>query len=157
MASGDARAGSGSGRGALNFIPTEKRKRRDRMFRMELTPMIDVIFLLLIYFFLTSSYTPPESSLSPALQAQRVSGGAGADFQPQIVEVVLVEGRPVFRLLDRVFMTQEELRGALEVLPKEPGVFVRGSGSTVAGHAVSALQAARDAGFAKVTYVPAKE
>lgn len=141
----------------MNFIPLEKRRRRGRLFRMEMTPMIDVIFLLLIYFFLTSTYSPPESSLSPALQAQRVSGGAGADFTPQVVDVMVRDGRPVFTLLDRVFVTQEELRIALERLPKEPGVFVRGSGQSVAGHAVSALQAARDAGFAKVTYVPTQE
>ncbi|TVQ77962.1 MAG: biopolymer transporter ExbD [Phycisphaeraceae bacterium] len=141
----------------MNFVPKEKRRMRSRLLRMEMTPMIDVIFLLLIYFFLTSSYTPPESSLTPALQAERISSGAGADFQPQIVEVALVNGRPVFRLLDQVFSTQEQLQTALSALPKEPGVFIRGSGVSVAGHAVSALQAARDAGFERVTYVPARD
>ena len=116
--------------------------------------MIDVIFLLLIYFFLSTTYEPPESELAPALKAERVEGGSGADLQPQIVEVGLVGGEPGFRIGSRVTRDQDALRELLEGLPKEAGVFVRGEPGAGVGWAAAALQAARDAGFDRVTYVP---
>ena len=123
---------------------------------MEMTPMIDVIFLLLIYFFLSTTYRPPESRLSPALQAERVGGGSGADFTPQIVDVALFDGRPGFQIGMRLVFDRESLTRLLERLPKEGGVFVRGGNDVSASWAIDALQAATDAGFFKVTYVPTK-
>ena len=122
-----------------------------------MTPMIDVIFLLLIYFFLSTVHAPPESRLSPALQAERVRGGAGADFQAQIVDVRPVEGRAAFVVGSRAVFDAPSLRRVLEALPKEGGVFVRGHEGVRTTAAVDALQAARDAGFERVTYVPATD
>ncbi|GAB4555792.1 MAG: hypothetical protein Tsb0013_18600 [Phycisphaerales bacterium] len=116
--------------------------------------MIDVIFLLLIYFFMTTTQTPPESELVPALQAQRVEGGGAADFQPQIVDVVMEGGAPTYRIGGRIARTREALDAILRSLPQEGGVFVRGSGDAPTGWAVGAIQSARDAGFLAVTYVP---
>jgi biopolymer transport protein ExbD len=127
------------------------------MLVIEMTPMIDVIFLLLIYFFLSTTYRPPESRLSPALQAERVQGGAGADFTPQVVDVGLFEGRPGFGIGQRVVFDIETLTALLRRLPKEGGVFVRGSNDVETRWAIDALQAATDAEFLKVTYVPTRQ
>ena len=137
----------------MNMLPPSKRRRRS-LLRAELTPMIDVIFLLLIYFFMTTTQTPPESELAPALQAERVEGGGAADFQPQVIDVVMRGGDPAYLIGARVVRTREALGPILEALPQEGGLFVRGSGDAPTGWAVGAIQAARDAGFLAVTYVP---
>ena len=48
------------------------------------------------------------------------------------------------------------LAKALANLPKTAGVFIRVSNQVPVGFAVAAIQAARDAGFDQVTYVPAQ-
>lgn len=123
---------------------------------LQITPMIDVIFLLLIYFLLSTSYSPPESELAPALQSERVDGGRAADLQPQIVEVSMFDGRPGFRLAGRVFRSKEALGEVLAELPKEGGVFIEGADTVSVRWATAAIQAGRDAGFEKVTYVPSR-
>lgn len=135
---------------------TPRHTRRRKLLVMEMTPLIDVIFLLLIYFFLSTTYRPPESRLSPALQAERVEGGSRADFTPQIVDVGLFEGRPGFQIGRQRVFDGASLTRLLERLPKEGGVFVRGGNDVEARWAIEALQAATDAGFLKVTYVPTK-
>lgn len=138
----------------MNLHPPRTARRRRTILRAELTPMIDVIFLLLIYFFMTNTQTPPESELQPALQAQRVEGGGAADFQPQVVDVVMEGDRPAYRIGGRLLRTRSDLDAVLRQLPQEGGVFVRGDGDAPTGWAVGAVQSARDAGFLAVTYVP---
>jgi len=131
-----------------------KRGRARLMGGLQLTSMVDVIFLLLIFFLLTTSYVAPEARLTPALQAERVAGGRAADLEPQIVFVGLAEGRPGFRVGERVVREQDNLEKLLARLPKEAGVFVQGSGQVEVRWPAAALQAAYDAGFDRVTYVP---
>jgi biopolymer transport protein ExbD len=121
---------------------------------LQITPMIDVIFLLLIYFLMSTSYTPPEAELTPTLQTQQVEGGSSADLQPQIVVVDLFQNQPGFMLGQRVFRDKESLTAVLRDLPKEGGVFIEGSDAVTVRWAAAAIQAGKDAGFETVTYVP---
>lgn len=123
---------------------------------LPLTSLIDVVFLLLIFFMLTSAYVMNESRLSSALQMERSASGRAADLQPQIVHVEQREGRATFRLGERIVASQAELTSLLASLPKEGGVFVRVSDAAPVEGAAAALQAARDAGFIRVSYVPAR-
>lgn len=137
----------------MNIVP-KMSGRRGKVLRLEITSMVDVIFLLLIYFLLATSHTPPESDLSPALQAERVSGGKAADFAPQVIEVSIFDGEPGFKLGNQILRNREALIAVLRELPTEGGLFVRGANRATVGWAVTAIQAARDEGFEKVTYVP---
>lgn len=123
---------------------------------LPLTSLIDVIFLLLIFFMLTSSFVLNESQLASALQVERAAQASQADLQPQVVNVELREGRPVFRLGDRVMTGKSELVTVLRELPRQGGVFIRVSDLVPVEWAAAALQAAKDAGFIKVSYVPAR-
>lgn len=129
---------------------------RRRVLRPELTSLIDVIFLLLIYFFLSTTYAAPEAALEPALLAQREAPGRSADLQPQIVDAQLIDGAPAFAISGQVFRDRESLAVMLRSLPKEMGVFIRSAGDVPIGWTVSAVQAATDAGFTRITYVPAR-
>lgn len=122
---------------------------------LNLTSMIDVIFLLLIYFMLTMVISQPEDRLSPTLQTKRnAASGDSTDFQPQVVEVMLIDGAPGYRLGSQVFRDKSALTDRLLELPKEAGVFITVSDNVSVGFATAAVQAARDADFEKVTYVP---
>lgn len=135
-------------------------KRRDgggeHLGHLPLTSLIDVVFLLLIYFLVASSMTVGESRLSASLQVEKRAAGKAADLQPQIVVVdAAADGKPLYTLGDRQMRDQESLVQVLRALPKESGVFVkvRDGASVEAGAA--ALQACNDAGFTRITYVPA--
>ena len=131
-------------------------RRRDRI-TLNLASMIDVVFLLLIYFIVTATLTPPEDRLSAALQAaERTSGSSSNDFRPQIVEVLNIDGSPAYRLGAKVMSDRAALFDALAPLPTDAGVFIKVHDGVPVGFAVTAVQTAKDAGFTKVTYVPAE-
>lgn len=123
---------------------------------LPLTSLIDVVFLLLIFFMVTSSMAISESQLLSALQMEKAGAGRASDLAPQVVNVEVRDGAPVFRLGDRVITTKHELTAILAGLPKESGVFVRVSGAAPVEAAAAALQAVKDAGFTRVSYVPAE-
>jgi len=117
--------------------------------------MIDVIFLLLIFFMATTTFSQPEGRLTPGLKEERAGAGRASDLEPQIVDVIRQGDRDVFKLGDRAYMDKKSLAKALDELPKEPGVFVRVANEVSVSSAAAALQACRDGGFEKVSYVPA--
>ena len=119
--------------------------------------MIDVTFLLLIYFMVTTVLAKQEDRLSPTIQTEKETpSGESSDFQPQVVEVRRVDGEPAYQLGPSTFRQKAELQRALAGLPKTAGVFIRVHNQLPVGFAVAAIQAARDAGFDQVTYVPAQ-
>jgi len=128
---------------------------RDRVSRLPMTPMIDVVFLLLIYFLVTATLTPSESQLASALQAERQGAGSLADLQPQVIRVEMIDGRVGYRIGSRVVRSGAELLDLLVRLPTEGGVFIRVADDVPVSAPAAAIQAAKDAGFRKVSYVPA--
>lgn len=117
-----------------------------------MTSLIDVVFLLLIYFMLTQTISLNEGELSSALQTQQ-GGGRAADLIPQIVDVSLDGGAPAFLVGERLVRTRQDLTLLLRGLPKEGGVFVRADDAAPVSGVATALQAAHDAGFKRVSYV----
>ena len=122
---------------------------------MNMTSLIDVTFLLLVYFMVSTVMATPEDRLSPTIQTQDQSArGSDADFQPQSVDVLLVNGVQVYQLGEQLIQTEQELRERLFSLPLDLGVFIRAGDGVSVGVTMAAIQAARDAGFKQVTYVP---
>ena len=58
---------------------------------VNMSSMIDVTFLLLIYFLVTTVLTPPEDELNPALEVQEGAGESSDELEPQIVDVIYKE------------------------------------------------------------------
>ena len=140
--------------------PARLRKSRHSIERitLNLASMIDVTFLLLIYFMVTTVIARPEDKLSPALSVQREGkAGIDADYEPQIIEAQRREQGPVYVLNGRMLEDRRALAATLEPLPKSKGIFVKVHDKVPVGFAVAAIQVARDAGFKQVTYVPATE
>ena len=131
------------------------RSRRAVQVTLNLASMIDVTFLLLIYFMVTTVIAIPEDRLTPALRTEsKDTSGATSDFQPQIINVQVIDGAPAYRLGSRVLRSRGELAQVVRELPTDPGMFIRVYDGVPVGFAVAALQVSRDAGFEQVTYVP---
>lgn len=122
-------------------MPSDYR-RRSRA-GLNLTPLIDIVFLLLIFFMLTAHFVQEESLDIELPEAE----SAAMDEDESLVEVILspegelrVDGRvvPPERL-------EETLRGALHA-PGRKSVRLRGDTTARFGHAVSVIDAARKAG-----------
>ncbi len=116
--------------------------------------MIDVTFLLLIYFLVTTVLTPPEDELNPALQVQEGAGESTDELEPQIVEVIKRGNDEIYIIGSQAIASRVALSEVLSKLPHEPGLIVKVNGTTSVAFALAAIQEARNAGFEKVTYVP---
>ena len=135
-------------------IRVKKSRRQTSRIVLNLASMIDVIFLLLIYFMVTMVIATPEDKLSSTLHAESESAsGARSDFQPQVIEVTMLDGQPAYRLGSRVFRDRDSLRAALDPLNKVTGLFIKVQNEPSVGFVVAAFQAGHDAGFSTVTYV----
>ena len=123
---------------------------------LNMTPMIDCVFLLLIFFMTTASFVETERELNPAIKVQRASAKAAGDFQPAVIDVVKGSGgRLVYRVGGREIGTQQELTQVLKQFDnKIQGAFVRVSDDAIFDLPAAAIQAAKDAGFPFVSYVP---
>ncbi|MFN0017569.1 MAG: ExbD/TolR family protein [Pirellulaceae bacterium] len=123
---------------------------------LNMTPMIDCVFLLLIFFMTTASFVETERELNPAIKVQRASAKAAGDFQPAIIDVVKGSGgKFVYRIGGREIETQQELTQVLRQFDnKVQGAFVRVSDDAIFDLPAAAIQAAKDAGFPFVSYVP---
>ncbi|MAA53084.1 MAG: hypothetical protein CMJ41_08755 [Phycisphaerae bacterium] len=138
----------------MRFRARRSRVRVDRL-TLNLASMIDVTFLLLVYFIVSTVMARPEDQLTSAIQTRDSdSAGSEIDYQPQVVEVVAIQGVPSYVIGSRRLRDLPGLREVLRDLPTELGVFIRVSGEIPVEFALSAVQAARDAGFEQVTYVP---
>ncbi|MFK7759367.1 MAG: ExbD/TolR family protein [Phycisphaerales bacterium] len=123
---------------------------------LPLTSMIDVVFLLLVYFLVTSEFAQPERDLSAAVQTD--GGGVRAsDLQPQIIDVRGSGDEIVFVIGSQTVTTKRGLTQILTGLPKEPGVAIRAEHGVPISGIASAMQAAQDAGFDRRSYVPSED
>lgn len=88
-----------------------------------MTPMIDVVFQLLIFFVWTSSFQVLEQILPSHLSAQTGSQSTPldepppeADFDQVILRILWTEGRPEFRVNDAAVNSLADVRSGLERL-----------------------------------------
>lgn len=119
---------------------------------LPLTSLIDVVFLLLVFFMVTSDFSAPERRLASAAQLE--GGGAPSALQPQVVTVEVRGGGVVYTIGEHAVASRNELVEILRRLPTEQGLAVRVRDDVPLMYA-AALQAATDAGFERRSYVPA--
>ncbi len=115
-----------------------------------LTPLIDIVFLLLVFFMLTSHFVQEQALNIDLPKAD--SGEVVTEDSP--LEVVLdAEGH---FLIDDRFIESDDLEGVLTQhlgKSKDPLVRIRGDRGAPLGLAVSVLDAARKAGAGGVDIV----
>jgi len=124
---------------------------------LPMTSLIDVVFLLLIFFMMTATFTPDERRIDAGLAVEGRGDVSTDDLVPQIVEVSGGPGGDVFAIGGRRPATQRELTDILRRLPKAPGVIIRVRDSATIAGVAAAEQAVADAGVTRRTYVPASD
>ncbi len=125
--------------------------------RLPLIALIDVVLFLLMYFMIAGNLAEQERELSATLATQKAGpGGAGA-VRATTLHVLRSGGRGVYRMGERTITGREELVDILSQLPKEPGVVIRSGPDAVIADTALALQACKDAGFTRISYVAAED
>lgn len=138
----------------MNF--KKKKESGTDIIRLPLAALIDVVFFLLLYFIMAGTLAAAEGELPMTLSTGKRAAGSGSDYSTQVLFVQVENGKALYRLGTRAILTQEELTATLAKLPKEPGIVVRAADEAPVSWTAAALQAARDAGFARVSYVAGK-
>jgi biopolymer transport protein ExbD len=133
-----------------------------------MTPMIDVVFLLLVFFVWTASFQIVEHVLPSSVS--EVSGTESpnpdqppppeADFHDVVVRVLWTGGGPSWRVGDEVF---SELSGVEEKLSliftanSEAPVIIDPDDVTPLGHVIDVYDVSRQVGFREVKFAAAEE
>jgi biopolymer transport protein ExbD len=137
----------------VNFRRYQKRGFTLEKVRLPLVALLDVILFLLLYFIIAGTIAAPEAELPSSLKTDRQGSGRGSDLQPQILLVDNPGGKIRFRIGERATDSKPALVSVLGQLPKESGIVVKVAGEAPVDAAAAALQACRDAGFLKISYV----
>lgn len=132
-----------------------QRKGLAKLPRLPLVAFIDVVLFLLLYFLMGSHFAAPESRLESALRTESKGGATGADLVPLVLLITNEKGTIKYTLGERVMTDRDALSRVCVQVPKGGGIVVRLSADVPVWAAALALQVARDAGFEKVSYVPA--
>ena len=134
---------------------SSRKVQNDRKIALSMTSMIDVVFLLLIFFMTTASFVKTERDLDSAIKVNEKSAAEASDLEPAIVEIVPGGSGFVFRVGARELMSGDDLTDVLRAFPnKLDGAFVRVSNGAPFRMAAAAIQACKDADFVAVSYVP---
>lgn len=123
-----------------------------------MTPMIDVVFLLLVFFLCTASFDEPEQNLAASLTVASSEAGAGEAELPELDDVTLVgqtvgdrttwtlnAGRATSDLAELTSLLQQ-----LAAIDRGLPVTIDAGPAVPLGDVVRAYDAARAAGFARV-------
>ena len=112
---------------------------------LNLTPMIDIVFLLIIFFMVGTKFTELERQLELEVPQIAEAGALAAAPERKVINVYS-DGRI---RLDSDFVSVEELRGKLEKARSEYeglGVIVRGDAEGPLQNVASVLGACKQAG-----------
>ncbi len=112
---------------------------------IELTPMIDMVFLLLIFFLVATTFQQTEREMQIALPYASSAGPISASLREIIVNVdaqgqVIVSGKVI-----SLESLQELIERAVERNPEQK-VTIRGDKTTAYANVVGALDACKSAG-----------
>jgi biopolymer transport protein ExbD len=130
---------------------------------VKMTPMIDVVFLLLIFFLWTASFQIVEQILP-----SRVSAASGTqtattndppppeeDFDDVVIRILWTDGQPAWRVNDQPVGSLQEVRGMLRAIARirsDAPVILHPDGLVPLGHVIELYDAARLEGFREVQF-----
>ena len=125
-------------------------RRKSEAETLNITPLIDVVFLLIVFFLVTTSFQQIKRELQVDLPRAKTADVVSTDIQP-IAVTVSKDGT--------VTMAEEEV--TIEELPKrlkdavasanKPRVFVRGDAKTFHENIIAVLSACQEAGVTDVS------
>lgn len=142
--------------------PSPFTDRRDPV-DIKMTPMIDVVFLLMIYF-IWSSNTGTAEQLLPSSISPPTSGAGNTasneprkdiEFEPVVVRVVIAGQQVAWRLNETPVGSFAELRNKLATLARikrDAPVVLHPDPEVPLGHVIDVFDLSRQLGFEKVQF-----
>ena len=141
--------------------PTSLRNSRADVLQVAMTPMVDVVFMLLIFFVWTTSFHIPELVLPSSLISQQ-QGQGKVELDPELEDlerIVVTLGwsgaRPLWTIngvpVARLGAVQERLAAVAEIRADLP-VLVDPVAEVALGHVIDVYDLARQAGFETVQF-----
>ena len=126
--------------------------------QISMTSMIDVVFLLLIFFLMTTSFIQPERQLTSNIKVERTDSGLNqSDLEPAVVDIYLFGDSVVYQLGAVKSSSLEDIKPILtDFTNKSDGGFVRVGRGVNFEHAAQTIGAFKAHGFKNVSYLPAK-
>jgi biopolymer transport protein ExbD len=131
---------------------------------LQLTPMIDCVFLLMVYFIWTSSFAITEQLLPSQLSLDAPSSAAGesdlppppeADFEEVVVRILWEAGGPNWTVNDSPVASLAELRGTLQTIAdikRDAPVILHPDPKVPLGEVIRVFDLSRLVGFEKVRF-----
>jgi biopolymer transport protein ExbD len=121
----------------------------DEQPQLNLTPMIDVLFLLIIFFMVATTFGDLERNIELQVPEVAQAGDATPPTQPLVINVFAdgrfdLDGQPV--TLDELTARLSEARSR----QGNPSVVIRGDAQCVFQHVASALAACRTANISEL-------
>lgn len=131
------------------------RKRGDTKLELSNTGMIDIVFLLLIFFLVTSSFVPPEKELRPAIRTEeKTKSQSTSDLERAMIEIVPEGSSFLYKLGSTKTTDVDKLIDSLHAFPnKMDGAFVRADNDAPFDMTAKAISAAKQSGFIIVTFI----
>lgn len=136
-------------------------QRRSAM-EINMTPMIDMVFLLIVYFVWTSGDSALETLLPSRIAEQAGTQATPsdvpppeADFDPVVVRVAREGGNTTWRVNEQSLGSLQELRSVLQKLAeikRDAPVILDPEGDVSLGDAIDVYDLARRLGFEKVQF-----
>ncbi len=132
-----------------------------------MTPMIDVVFLLLIFFLCTASFQIHEQVLPSDLRFERSEGDRAGelaqplvDLERVIVKISWADGRPAWEVNRRPQASWsdlvEVLAAAAAVEPDLP-ILLDPANAVPLGHVIEVYDLSRGLGFTTIQFAAARE
>lgn len=135
------------------------RKRAEEKIELSTTGMIDIVFLLLVFFLVTSSFVPPEKELRPAIKTEQKSDAASSsDLERAVVEIVPEGATFLYKIGSTRTRDINDVIETLQAFPnKLDGAFVKADDDAPFDMTAQAVAAAKKSGFIIVTLITEAE
>ena len=129
------------------------RKPSGSKLELSMTSMIDVVFLLLIFFIVTTTFVRPERQIQSAIKVSEKQ----SNRDPAIVEISRSGAKIIFRVGAVKSDNLDDIKKILhEFEDKSDGAFVRPADDVPFESAARAIGICKASGFSSVSYLPAK-
>ncbi|MCH2128935.1 MAG: biopolymer transporter ExbD [Pirellulaceae bacterium] len=128
---------------------------------LAMTPLIDVVFLLLVFFVWTASFQvteyvlPTELSTTSGSGNEQVTPDLSLDFEPIVIQLLWRDARPAYvvnnTLVDSLDDIEKMLHTIAGIQPDNP-VIIDPEPAVPFGHVIQVYDQSRIAGFEQVQF-----